>query len=297
MLIERLKLFRALARARHFGRAAEQCGITQPTLSSALRQLEGDLGVLLVRRGSRFIGLTPEGDQVLNWAQQILSDARSLREEMRASRNGLTGTLRVAVVPTACTMVPRLTEPFCDEHPGVRITVLSRRSVEVMSLLGNFEIDVGITYLDDEPLGNVSSMPLYAERLQLVTASEHVATGRTSISWLEAARLPLCLLTPDMQNRRIIDRHLEAAGTTARPTMESNSIIALLSHVQTGGWNSIMPLNLVETFALAAPIRAIPIGDPDATHTVGLVMQRREPRPPLVTAFLKHVRSSAVNDL
>ncbi|MEC9462732.1 MAG: LysR family transcriptional regulator, partial [Pseudomonadota bacterium] len=88
-MIDKLEFFIALARQQHFGRAAEECGITQPTLSAAIRQLEEQLGVVLVVRGSRFLGLTPEGQRVLEWARRIVGDTRTMREEMRAARRGL----------------------------------------------------------------------------------------------------------------------------------------------------------------------------------------------------------------
>jgi DNA-binding transcriptional LysR family regulator len=164
--------------------------------------------------------------------------------------------------------------------------VLSRTSIDVLSLLGNFDIDAGITYLDNEPLGNVISVPLYSERYQLITATGTPLSDRQKVTWAEVSELPLCLLTPDMQNRRIIDQHLAEAGAAARPTLESNSMIVLFSHIRTGKWSSIMPLNLAETFGFAEPIRAIPIVEPDASHLVGLVATRREPRTPLVSALL-----------
>ena len=105
------------------------------------------------------------------------------------------------------------------------------------------------------------------------------------MTWAEVASLPLCLLTPDMQNRRIINQHLDEAGAAARPTLESNSMIVLFSHIRTGKWSSIMPLNLAETFGFVEPIRAIPIVEPDASHIVGLVAAFREPHTPLVSAL------------
>src|SRR5690606_27509346 len=170
-MIDKLEYFLALARARHFGKAAEELGIAQPTLSAGIKQLEDILAVMLVLRGSRFRGLTPEGEQVLSWARRIVSDTRAMKEEMRASRHGLSGRLRIAAIPTALAMVPALTTPFREKHPGVTFTVLSRTSVEVLSMLGNFDIDAGITYLDNEPLGRVVSVPLYSERYQLITAA------------------------------------------------------------------------------------------------------------------------------
>ncbi|AWC25665.1 LysR family transcriptional regulator [Aminobacter sp. P9b] len=292
-MIDKLEFFIALAREQHFGRAAEECGVTQPTLSAGIKQLEDILGVMLVQRGSRFQGLTPEGRQVLDWARRIVGDTRAMREEMRAARHGLSGRIRIAAIPTALAMVPRLTTPFRDKHPGVTFSILSRTSIEVLSLLGNFEIDAGITYLDNEPLGRVTSVPLYAERYQLITAAGNEYSDRDKVTWEEVSTLPLCLLTPDMQNRRIIDQHLADAGVQVRPTLESNSMIVLFSHIRTGKWSSIMPLNLAETFGFAEPIRAIPIVEPDASHNVGLVVARRDPNTTLVQALLDEAMTLA----
>jgi len=292
-MIDKLEFFIALAKAQHFGKAAEACGVTQPTLSAAIKQLEEQLGVLLVLRGSRFQGLTPEGEQVLVWARRIVGDTRTMREEMRAARSGLSGRLRIAAIPTALAMVAKLTTPFRERHPGVTFSVLSRTSIEVLSLLGNFDIDIGITYLDNEPLGRVTSVPLYAERYQLITAAGNPLADRETVTWAEIGHLPLCLLTPDMQNRRIIDQHLAEAGTSTRPTLESNSMIVLFSHIRTGKWSSIMPLNLAETFGFSEPIRAIPIVAPDASHLVGLVAAERDPHTPLVSAFLEEAMTLA----
>ncbi|QPC86704.1 LysR family transcriptional regulator [Mesorhizobium sp. NBSH29] len=292
-MIDRLEFFIALAREQHFGRAAETLGVTQPTLSAAIKQLEDQLGVMLVLRGSRFQGLTQEGEQVLVWARRITSDTRTMREEMRAARHGLSGRIRIAAIPTALAMLPRLTTPFREKHPGVTFSILSRTSIEVLSLLGNFDIDAGITYLDNEPLGRVTSVPLYSERYQLITAAGNPLSERTQVTWQEVSELPLCLLTPDMQNRRIIDQHLTEVGVEARPTLESNSMIVLFSHIRTGKWSSIMPLNLAETFGFAEPIRAIPIVEPDARHLVGLVAAKREPHTPLVAALLDEAMALA----
>lgn len=292
-MIDKLEVFIALARTEHFGRAAEELGITQPTLSAAIKQLEDQLGVLLVKRSSRFQGLTPEGEQVLTWARRIVGDAHTMKEEMRAARHGLSGRLHIAAIPTALAMIAELTTPFREKHPGVNFSVLSRNSVEVQTLIGNFEIDIGVTYLDNEPVGRVVSVPLYSERYQLITATGNPLFDRDKVTWAEVAELPLCLLTPDMQNRRIIDQHLAEAGVTARPTLESNSMIVLFSHIRTGKWSSIMPLNLAETFGFAKPIRAIPIVEPDASHIVGLIAAKREPHTPLVAAFLNEATALA----
>ena len=88
-LIDKLEFLLALAREKHFGRAAEACGVTQPTLSAGVKQLEDQMGVLLVNRGSRFQGFTPEGQRVLEWARRIVGDTRTMREEVNSLKHGL----------------------------------------------------------------------------------------------------------------------------------------------------------------------------------------------------------------
>ena len=160
-----------------------------------------------------------------------------------------------------------LTTPYRAKHPNVTFSILSRTSIEVLSLLDNFEVDVGITYLDNEPLGRVPRVPLYHERYRLLTAPD-ISDGARQVTWAEVSPTPLCLLTPDMQNRRIIDSLLKSAGRQARADARIHSMIVLFSHIRTGKWSSIMPLNL-ETFGLPEPIRAIPIIEPEASLLSG----------------------------
>ncbi len=289
-MIDKLEFFIVLARERHFGRAADELGITQPTLSAALRQLEDQLGVVLVQRGSRYQGLTPEGQRVLEWARRIVGDARTMRQEMKAARTGLSGHARLAVIPTASSMMTALTSAFAEKHPAVTLSITSCTSVQVLSQLENFEIDVGITYLENEPMGRVAAVPLYAERYQLITKVGQTHADRKTVTWAEVARLSLCLLTPDMQNRRIINQHLAEAGAVVEPTLESNSMIVLFSHIRTGKWASIMPVNLAESLGFAPEIRAVPIVEPDAHHVVGMIAAPREPHTPIVSALLHEAR-------
>ena len=289
-MLEKLEMFIVLAKEKHFGRAAEHYGVTQPTLSGAIKQLEGQLGVMLVRRGSRYLGLTPEGQNVLEWARRIVSDTRTMREEIRASKHGLSGHVRIACIPTALTMMPELTTPFREHHPNVTFSVLSRSSIDILSLLENLEIDAGITYLENEPLGRATTVPLYRERYYLVSSATKMSVPGSSITWREASELPLCLLTPEMQYRRIVNQHLTNANASAHPTLESDSMIALFSHVRTGNWVSIMPLKLIETFGPWEDIRMTPIVEPEASHLVGLVADYREPHTPIIATLLRQAK-------
>jgi DNA-binding transcriptional LysR family regulator len=293
-MIDKLEFLIAIAHEKHFGRAAEACGVTQPTLSAGLKQLEETLGVMLVRRGSRFLGLTHEGERVLEWARRIVSDARGLRQEVEALKRGLTGHLRIAAIPTALPIVAALTTPFQIRHPEVRYTVFSRTSEEILELLANLRIDAGLTYIDNEPLGNVTTIAMYQERYCLLTAADgNPFAKRASVTWAEAATVPLCLLTRDMQNRRIIDRNLQKAGSDITVMLESNSMIVLFSHIQSGRWSSIMPEKLTHIFGLSAKVRAIPIVDENEIYTVGLVAGPREPLTPLVAALMLEAKRVA----
>jgi DNA-binding transcriptional LysR family regulator len=285
-MIDKLEFLIALAREKNFGKAAEQCGVTQPTFSAGIKQLEDTLGVMLVQRTSRFLGFTAEGERVLDWARTIVADTRAMRQEVRTLKQGLSGHLKIAAIPTALAMVSALTTPYRAKHPNVKFTILSRTSSDVLSMLENLEVDAGLTYIDNEPLGRMRAVPLYLEQYRLLTSADSPLGERDQVTWAEVGRIPLCLLTPDMQNRRIIDSLLHAAGSRPEPTLESNSMIVLFSHVRTGRWASVMPEKLADTLGLTERLRSIPIIEPEAVHQIGLVVPPREPMTPLVSALV-----------
>jgi DNA-binding transcriptional LysR family regulator len=289
-MIDKLELLLALSRERHFGRAAESCGISQPTLSSAVKSLEDQLGVLIVERGSRFRGFTPEGERVLDWARRIVSDARTMRQEIDGLKRGLTGTLTLGVIPTALPFVPDMTLSFMAKHTGLHLSIISMSTGIILSSLDNLEIDIGITYIGTDLVQRFQAVPLYAEHYALLVAPGHPMAARKDISWAEAGRLPLCLLTGDMQNRRIIDRHLADAGVAIPPMLESNSMTMLHVHVRSGLVATIAALGQGNRFEPPMELVAIPIVDPAVTHEIGLVLKSREPHPPHVSAFLAMAR-------
>ena len=209
------------------------------------------------------------------------------------SKRGLAGHLRIAAIPTALAMSAMLTTPYRAKHPEVKFSILSHTSIEVLSMVDNLEVDAGITYLDNEPLGRVSTVPLYNEEYRLLTSPKAALGNRDEVTWAEVGQVPLCLLTPTMQNRRIIDGLLRSAGVEPKPTLESNSMIVLFAHVRTGQWASIMPAKLADTLGLTESIRSIPIVQPIATHAVGLVIPHRDTTTPLVGALIAEARQLA----
>jgi DNA-binding transcriptional LysR family regulator len=292
-MIEKLEFILALARERHFGHAAEACGVSQPTLSAGIKQLEDSFGVLLVQRGSRFQGFTPEGERVLDWARRIVGDTRAMHQEIDALKRGLAGHIRIAAIPTALAMVAMLTTPYRAKHPSVSFTIWSRNSIEVLGQLENLEVDAGLTYLDNEPLGRVQTVPLYSEQYRLLISSDAPLGNRDSVTWAEVGSIPLCLLTPDMQNRRIIEGLLREAGADVAPTLESDSIVVLFAHVRTGRWASVMPAKLASALGLTDTVRAIPIVEPEVSHSIGLVVPERNPLTPLINALVSEAKQLA----
>ena len=292
-MIDKLEFLLALAREQHFGRAAEACGVTQPTLSAGVKQLEDSFGVLLVNRGSRFQDFTPEGERVLDWARRIVGDSRAMREEVHALKHGLTGRLRIAAIPMALAMIEPLTALYHERHPEVQFTLLSQNAQEILSLLENLEIDAGVTYLDHEPNGRIASVPLYHERYCLLTAAEAPLGDRDKVTWAQVAQVPLCLLTSDTKMRRIIEGLMRDAGGEPKPTLESNALILLYTHVRTGRWASVMPARLAATLGLTDKLRAIPIVEPEASHTIGLIVPARKPMKPLTAALVVEARRLA----
>ena len=280
-MLRQLEYLVALAREKHFGRAAEACNVSQPTLSAAIRQLEEELGAPIVERGHRYLGLTAQGRLALEHAHRILAEADHLRRGLEEIDKGLSGRLRIGAIPTALPIVSQITGPFCSKYPGVSIAVLSMTSQDIARGIEDFELDVGLTYLDAEPLERVKAKPICVEEYAFLTPEGGALAGRETVTWKEAAREPLCLLTPDMQNRRIIDGVFRSVGEKPEPKVETNSIFNLVTHVSSGKWSAIVPQQLLRFFGLPPRARAIPLVEPSARRTIGLVMSDREPPSPL----------------
>ena len=189
-------------------------------------------------------------------------------------------------------VTPLLTSLFCRAHPSVVLNILSHTSLEIQRGLECGELDAGLTYTDNEPLRNVRTHPLYREQYVLLTPVGTHFDGLSKVTWREAANLPLCLLTPDMQNRRIVNRLFVEGGASApKVAVETNSVLSLVAHVRAGEWSSILPHTFLTLLghdkATFRGVQAIPLVEPEASQTVGLVVSEREPLPPLARALLE----------
>jgi DNA-binding transcriptional LysR family regulator len=286
MFIRQMTYLATLAREKHFGRAAELCNVTQSTLSAGLKALERELDMRLVIRSPRFMGLTPEGERVVDWAHQILSDYENLKQDATEYRKGLRGTLRLGVIPAAMPSVAQITAPFLARHSQVKVDVRSMTSIEIQNGLDKFELDAGLTYLENEPLVRVRKTPLYSERYMFLTGKSGPLASRESISWCEAAEANLCLLDESMQNRRILNNIANAAGVELAPSVTSNSFLGVCSHVCSGEWSSIIPQSFSYIFHGCDDLVMLDLTDPVHSQVVGLVTSARDPLPPLARALL-----------
>jgi len=290
MVLKHLVYLAALARERHFGRAAQACHVSQATLSEAIRRLEAELGVPLVERGHRYQGLTPEGERALGWAHRILADADGMRADLVAMRDGSGGHLRLGAIPTSLPVVTLLTGPLRERHPALQLAIRSLSSREIERGLHEGELDAGLTYLENEPLRGVRHQPVYDERYLLVAPQQSRWATGASVRWRDAATAPLCLLSPDMQNRRIVDALFARAGASPEAAVETNSISTLHAQVRDGGLCAVMADTWLQGFGVPAGMSALPLVEPSARQSVGVVWRDRDPEPALVRALVGAAR-------
>lgn len=287
MLIRHLSYFITLAREKHFARTAEICHIGQPTLSAAIRNLEEELNVKLIHRSHRFLNLTAEGERLLIWAQRIVKDYSGLRDDLATIQKGLQGCLRLGVIPAAMPFVSVITSRFLTAHPSATVEIQSLTSRDIQRGLDTFELDAGLTYIDNEPLENVRKIPLYGESYIFATRREGRFATLKSISWAEAAEQKLCLLSDDMQNRRILNHIFQRTGLTVRPAVTSNSFLGICSHLQQKGWSSILPHTFSYLFGGIENIALINLTDPIHKQEIGLVISDTDPLLPMAAALIK----------
>lgn len=282
-LLASLRYLVALDEHKHFGRAAQACHITQPALSNALRALEQEFGTTIINRGRVFIGLTPEGERVLASAQRMLHERELLQQELMSMANQPVGKIVIAAVPTAVPIAGRFAAMLQARHPGISPTVLSMSSDEIETGLEKLSLDLGLGYTDRlQPRQlRLRSLAQYTEHYFLVRkASPAEARPRLTIgskmSWKQAAALPLCLLTPDMHNRTIVDAAFFKAGVVVKPIMETNSILTLALSVVAGEVCSILPGALVDAVRGYTELEALPLNGPEVLTSIGFLMPQSE---------------------
>ena len=278
-LLASLRYLAALDEHKHFGRAAAACHITQPALSNALRALEEEFGTAIVKRGRSFGGFTAEGERVLASAQRMLHERELLQQDLNSVAGKPQGTLTIGAVPTAMPVAARFSAMLHARHPGISPVVRSMSSSELEQGLENLSLDMGLGYT--ERLAHYSPrlrhVPQYTEHYFLVRKaglahSEQMQIG-PKMTWAEAAKLPLCLLTREMYNRTIVDKAFLDAGMPIKPVIETNSILTLALSVVVGDVCSVLPGALIGAVRGYRELEALPLVSPEVRTAIGFMIQ------------------------
>ena len=278
-LLGSLRYLVALDEHKHFGRAAQACHITQPALSNALRAIEQEFGCAIVSRGRTFVGFTPEGQRVLASARRMLQERELLTQDLLSSAGKPSGSLRIGVVPTAVPIAARFAAMLQARYPAIAPAVLSLSSPEIETGLENLSLDLGLGYTDRlQALGlRLGTVPQYVEHYFLVrrAAVSHARELQfaPAIGWAQAGALPLCLLTPEMHNRTLVDSAFAAAGVVVKPVIETNSILTLALSVLVGEVCSVLPGALVGAVRGYRELEASPLIGPEVLTPVGFIIQ------------------------
>jgi len=276
----------ALEKESHFGRAAERCNVSQPTLSSGIKQLEAELGIAIILRHQKFQGFTEEGLRVVEWSKRLLADRAAMMEELAIMRSTVHGRLRIGAMPMSSPLLPTFSRLFNEKYPSVQIDIQFLGFEQMTVGLTNFEIDVGITYLDQQPLDRFMTMPLYEDRLSVLLPDNEWLGEQTTVTWKDVAELPLCLLSPFMHEREIMDQAFSSAGCQPRPRMESNSIFQLAFHVMSGEVATIVPENFTLANNAFGGTREKVISKPTVSQKIGLVWAKGTPIQPMAKATI-----------
>jgi DNA-binding transcriptional LysR family regulator len=279
-LLASMRYLVALAEHRHFGRAATACHITQPALSNAMRALEQEFGVVIVKRGRSYAGLTQEGERVLATAQRMLREHALLKQELSSEVHRPRGPIRMGAVPTAIPVLARFAALLQARHPGIVPVVLSMSSQELEAGLETLSLDLALGYTERKAMARnaqLTAWPQYTEHYFLLrrAAKPHKDGLRVGpkMKWKDAAQYPIALLTPEMHNRTIIDSAFVTAGVSLKPSVETNSILTLALAVIAGEVATVMPGALVSTVRNYRELEALPLTGPDVLTPIGFMAQ------------------------
>ena len=277
MFIRQFEYLLALEKERHFGRAAESCHVSQPSLSSGINQLEEELGVRIILRHHRFMGFTQEGERVIEWSKRLLADQKGMVDDLAVMRNNLSGSLRIGAMPMSSPVLPIINKIFSNQFPFIKFNIQFVGSDTLIKQLNNFEIDVGITYIEEIKKNRYQKTKLYTENLSLMIPEGFLPSDKTQITWKEASKLPLCLLPAFMKEREVMDQAFDDVNCKPEPKLECNSIFQLAFHVMHGAIATIVPSGFCSANDAFPGTREIPLMKPLISKPVGLIWQNVNP--------------------
>ncbi|MEM1073377.1 MAG: LysR substrate-binding domain-containing protein [Pseudomonadota bacterium] len=273
--LKHLRYFDALARHKHFGRAADDCSISQPALSLQIKDLEAMFGAPLVERAARSIRLTPTGESFLQKSRQILLSVGELDDLARASKGLLAGRLRLGVIPTiAPYLLPRFMTAISEKFPGLDLTLREAVTGSLINDLSEGELDIALVALPmSEP--KFTEYELFREEFVLVRHADDLAEPVPSPEMLQTMRLLLL-----EEGHCFRDQALSFCQFgDARPSelMEGSSLSTLVQMVGAGMGVTLIPDMAVPLEARAANVSVTRFPSPAPTRTIGMVWRASTP--------------------
>jgi LysR family hydrogen peroxide-inducible transcriptional activator len=279
MTLTDLRYIVALARERHFGRAAEKCFVAQPTLSVAVKKLEDELGVILFERSPQEVRVTPAGERIVAQAEKVLAEVAQLGEIAAAGKNPLAGPLRLGVIYTIGPwLLPRLVPLMRERAPEMPLLLEENFTHRLIEKLKNAELDVAVLALPVAEPGLVAQA-VYDEQFRVLTPAGHPWTKKKSLAPAELLEEPLLMLGPGNCFRdQVLDLCAREAGGDVQ-LLEGSSLETIKMMVASGVGVTVMPASAVDGIARNDPLlRVRPFTEPQPTRRVGLVWRASFPR-------------------
>ena len=280
-LFTSLRYLVALHQHKHFGRAAQACHVTQPALSNAIRALEAEFGTAIVKRGRAFECFTPEGERIFLTAQRMLREQELLQQSLRSTDGDPAGRLSIGAVPSVLPIAARFVGLLQKRHRRLSLSLRSLSSQEIEAGLEDLSLDLAWGYIEriEGRAATLASQWQYAEHYFLLQRAKRVSAKGLqmragSCTWAQAATEPLCLLSPDMHNRSIVDKAFAKAGVQVQPVIETNSILTLGMSVSVGDVASVLPGALVSVLQLQGELQATPLATPEVVTPIGIMYAR-----------------------
>ncbi|MDR7940267.1 LysR family transcriptional regulator [Enterobacter sp. 63] len=276
MDIKQLKYLIALDQTRHFGKAAAQCNITQPTLSMRIRGLEEELGLVLIVRGQRFEGFTPEGERILAWARALLAAHDGLQAEAALCKGQVVGELRLGMVPLASVDPMIFIRQLTQKYPELKFSLYSMSSEQIAEGVNSNQLELGICYLNNINTSVFDVIQLPKTKMGLLHDTRRFQLDKTTLTWQDLVNFPLGFLSKGMHYRDHMDVSFKSAGITPDYVFESDSTFQIIQAVESGICCAVMPLNNgLEN--LNSHFLITPISDSNIDAPIGLIMRKQEP--------------------
>ncbi len=293
MTLTELRYVVAVARERHFGRAAEACFVSQPTLSVAVKKLEEELGVTLFERGPGEVTLTPAGQPIVEQAQRVLEEATRIKELAAAGRDPLAGPLRLGAIYTIGPyLLPKVFPLLRRAAPAMQLHIQENFTHRLAELLKRGEVDVILVALPFEEPG-VQTRAVYDEPFFVAVPKGHPWEGRKRITSEELTGESLLLLG---EGHCFRDQVLEICHTVRAKersaiarTLEGGSLETIRQMVASGVGVTVLPATSLSNPSTGDLIRVLPFAKPVPVRRVGLAWRRSFPRPEAIEALRKSI--------